>query len=121
MRGVLSIAACALNVMNATAGELPVFEVAGFPISPHQMMVLGPANVQEQLRESALLPAGLSASPVQLSILVPRSQGRRGLSGNEAASAEMPRRLVHTSTGLLSTISTDRDHTSGEPVQGSQK
>lgn len=63
----LSIAAAAALVMGgvgATAAELPTYEVVGFPITPHQFMVLGPANA-----EQALPAAGIS-SPV----LAPRQK-----------------------------------------------
>ena len=48
-RLLLSVAlAVALQGVNATAGELPTFELLGFPVSRHQVAVLGSANVKEQ-------------------------------------------------------------------------
>jgi hypothetical protein len=47
----LAIAAAAISVAGGTAafaGELPSYEVTGFPISPVQLRLLGPANVQER-------------------------------------------------------------------------
>jgi hypothetical protein len=69
----LSIAAAAALLMTAgTAGfatELPSFEVTGLPVSSVQVQVLGAANVQEQS------PVATSAvSPVQLSVLTPRTK-----------------------------------------------
>lgn len=46
----LAIAA-AISVAGGTAAiaaELPTYEVTGFPISPVQLRLLGPANVQER-------------------------------------------------------------------------
>ncbi len=46
----LSIAA-AISIAGGTAAlaaELPTYELAGFPISPVQLQVLGPANVQQR-------------------------------------------------------------------------
>lgn len=59
MRYRMSIAAAATFVMSgmaATAAELPTYEVVGFPITPHQFMVLGPANA-----EQAFSAAGISS------------------------------------------------------------
>src|SRR6267378_1895607 len=55
----LSIAAAATLMMGgvgATAAELPSYDVVGFPITPHQFVVLGPANAQE--RAPAAAPKG---------------------------------------------------------------
>lgn len=69
----LSIAAAAtvLAVTAATsavAAELPSYEKAGLPVSAVQLQVLGAENVQE-----ASLVA-TSVTPVQLSVLTPRSK-----------------------------------------------
>ena len=48
----LSIAAAAalmLGGVGATAAELPTYEVMGFPITPHQLVALGPANAEQGL------------------------------------------------------------------------
>lgn len=50
-RTSLSIAAAATLLAGGTAAfaaELPAYELAGFPISPVQLQLLGPANVQER-------------------------------------------------------------------------
>jgi hypothetical protein len=67
----LSIAAAALSIACGTAGfaaELPSYETTGFPISPVQVSVLGAANAREQS------PVATSVTPVQLSVLTPRSK-----------------------------------------------
>jgi len=56
----LSIAAAAAALIAASsagfAGELPSYQVAGFPISPVQAQVLERANVHEQVPTSAISP-----------------------------------------------------------------
>jgi hypothetical protein len=47
---VLSIAATAalmMGAIGATAAELPTYEVLGFPITSHQLVMWGPADAQE--------------------------------------------------------------------------
>ena len=55
-------------------GELPQYEVAGFPISPHQISVLGSGNVQEQSLSPTLTLNGMPASPHQIAVIGPRSK-----------------------------------------------
>ena len=67
----LSIAAV-LSIAAATAAfgaELPSYEATGFPVSPAQVGVLGAANVREQSPV-----ATLTVTPLQLSVLTPRSK-----------------------------------------------
>src|SRR5262245_16466625 len=64
--------AVALQGASAAAGELPTFELLGFPISRHQVAVLGPANVEEQAPSPALTRGGMPASPHQVAVLTPR-------------------------------------------------
>jgi hypothetical protein len=49
MKHLLSIAAlaAALNVAGAAAAERPSYELMGYPITSHQVAILGSANVQE--------------------------------------------------------------------------
>ena len=73
----LSIAAAAALMMGgvgATAAELPTYEVMGFPITPHQLVALGPANAQERAPAAALTLAGMPASPHQIAVLTPRQR-----------------------------------------------
>jgi hypothetical protein len=70
----LSIAVTAglmLGGAGAAAAELPTYEVMGFPITPHQLAVLGPANAQERAPAPTLLLAGMPASPHQIAVLTP--------------------------------------------------
>ncbi|WP_271597121.1 hypothetical protein [Bradyrhizobium sp. CCBAU 45384] len=68
--GIAAVVATA----GASAAELPTFEVMGFPISPHQVAVVGAADVQEQSAVPALTLGGMPASPTQVAILTPRSK-----------------------------------------------
>ena len=73
----LSIAAAAALMMGgvgATAAELPTYEVMGFPITPHQLVALGPANAQQGLPAFTLTKAGMPASPHQIAVLTPRQR-----------------------------------------------
>ena len=73
----LSIAAAAALMMGgvgATAAELPTYEVMGFPITPHQLVALGPANVQRGLPAFTLTVAGMPASPHQIAVLTPHQR-----------------------------------------------
>jgi hypothetical protein len=73
----LSIAAAAALMMGgvgATAAELPTYEVMGFPITPHQLVALGPANAQERAPAVTLTLAGMPASPHQIAVLTPRQR-----------------------------------------------
>ena len=73
----LSIAAAAALMMGgvgATAAELPTYEVMGFPITPHQLVALGPADAQQGLPASTLTKAGMPASPHQIAVLTPRQR-----------------------------------------------
>src|SRR5260370_13796545 len=73
----LSIAAAAalmLGGVGATAAELPTYEVMGFPITPHQLVALGPADAEQGLPASTLTKAGIPASPHQIAVLTPRQR-----------------------------------------------
>jgi hypothetical protein len=56
----------------AVAAALPSYEVMGFPITPHQISILGSANVEEQSPSPSLEMAGMPASPHQIAVLTPR-------------------------------------------------
>ncbi|MET3838313.1 hypothetical protein [Bradyrhizobium sp. OAE829] len=68
----LSVAAAAMFAITAAGGavaaELPSYEKAGLPVSAVQLQVMGAENVQQAS------PATTSATPVQLSVLTPRSK-----------------------------------------------
>ncbi len=74
MKSLLAVAAIATVtiVAGASAAELPSYEVMGFPITLHQVSVLGPANVKEQSPSPSLTMAGMPASPHQVAVLMPR-------------------------------------------------
>ena len=70
-----------LDRASAAAVELPSYEVMGFPITPHQISVVGSAHVEEQSPSPSLTMAGMPASPHQVAVLTPRS----GLTAKAAA------------------------------------
>jgi hypothetical protein len=57
----------------STAITIPSYEVIGFPITPHQISIVGSAHVQEQSPSPSLMMAGMPASPHQIAVLTPRS------------------------------------------------
>ena len=71
----LIIAATGMLILIAaevSAAEVPSYELAGFPISPHQWSVVGSANIKEQSPSASLTMAGLPASPHQVAVLTRR-------------------------------------------------
>jgi hypothetical protein len=83
MKKLLSIEAIAvaLNVTGATAADLPKFELAGFPITAHQVALLGGTNVVEQAPTPTLMLNGMPASPHQIAVLAPRSNAMAKITG----------------------------------------
>jgi hypothetical protein len=76
MRYRLSIIATIALMMvgvAAPAAELPTFELTGFPITPHQVAVVGGTGVREQALTPALTFGGMPASPHQIAALTPRA------------------------------------------------
>ena len=65
--------AVALQGANAAAGELPTFELLGFPITRHQLAVVGKTGVQEQAPIPALTFGGMPASAHQIAVLTPHA------------------------------------------------
>jgi hypothetical protein len=63
-----------VGVAGASPGKLPQYEVAGFPISQHQLSVLGLGGVKERLPAPTLTLNGMPASPHQLAVLAPRAK-----------------------------------------------
>ena len=73
-----SIVAAVISIVAGTAAfaaELPAYELSGFPVSPVQLQVLGPANVQERS------PTPTVTASSQASVLT----GRPGLTTGMAA------------------------------------
>jgi hypothetical protein len=73
-------AAAALMVCGgaAVASELPTYEVMGFPITRHQVAVMGGSGVEEQSPSPTLTSAGMPASPHQVTVLTPRPKVAEG-------------------------------------------
>jgi hypothetical protein len=63
-----------LGVAVAPAGELPQYEVAGLPISSHQVSVLGLGEIREHSPTSTLTLNGMPVSPHQILVLQPRTK-----------------------------------------------
>ena len=63
-----------LGAAGASAGELPQYEVAGLPISPHQIAVLGLGGITERSPAPTLTLNGMPASPHQIAVLQPRAR-----------------------------------------------
>ena len=73
MKKMFLVAAIATTVASgAGAGELPSFELTGFPITRAQVAVIGAANVQEQSPAATLTSRGMPASPHQIAVLTLR-------------------------------------------------
>jgi hypothetical protein len=73
---IASIAAATTQQAGACTLRLPTFEVTGFPISRHQVAVLGAAHVEESSVTPNLMSAGMPASPHQIAVLTPRPKTR---------------------------------------------
>ena len=76
-----------LRAAGASGGELPQYEVSGFPISPHQMSVLASSGIEEQAPTPALTLDGMPASPHQIVVI--------GLRTKQHARAEIGRRAIY--------------------------
>ena len=71
---IAAIGGVATNRADACALRLPTFELAGFPISLHEVAVLGSAQVEESTVRPTLMLDGMPASPHQIAVLTPRSK-----------------------------------------------
>ncbi len=71
---IATLAAIVPPGAGANASELPTFEVTGFPISQHQVSVLGSAIVEEQAPAPTLTLNGMPASPLQIAVLTPHAR-----------------------------------------------
>jgi hypothetical protein len=86
MKRLALFAAAALAMANgidtAAAAERPIYESTGFPITAHQVSVMGAAHVQEAPFVPALTLGGMPASPNQILILTAhkRSSGSKSQS-----------------------------------------
>ena len=62
------------NHADACSLRLPTFELTGFPISRHQVAVLGSTQVEERLAAPTQMLAGMPASPHQIAVLTPHAK-----------------------------------------------
>jgi len=74
---VAAIGGVATNPVGACAVRLPTFELTGFPISRHQVAVLGSAQVEESTVTPTLMLDGMPASPHQIAVLTPRAKRQK--------------------------------------------
>ncbi|MFY9839142.1 MAG: hypothetical protein WAK55_22225 [Xanthobacteraceae bacterium] len=66
---ITALAMLAFGAATASAGQLPQYEVTGFPISPLQMSVVRPGPIQEEPPGPALTLGGMPASPHQIAVI----------------------------------------------------
>ncbi len=72
-RFLIVISAClAARAAPAIAADLPVYEVKGLPLTPHQLALLGPAGAEQRQSDGIPTLAGMPASPHQIAVLTPR-------------------------------------------------
>ena len=71
---IAAMGGVATNRADACALHLPTFELTGFPISRHQVAVLGSAQVEESTVSPTLMLGGMPASPHQIAVLTPRAK-----------------------------------------------
>ena len=83
---ISSIGTMTVNHANACALQRPTFEVTGFPISRHQVAVLGAAQVEESAAAPTLMLAGMPASPSQIAILTPHPKAQKIVEASADAS-----------------------------------
>jgi hypothetical protein len=91
MKTVFLMAAIAAVVAGSSSGaaELPNFELMGFPITRHQVALIGGANLQEQSYTPTFTFGGMPASPVQIAILTPRPSSMAKATPAEATTIDI--------------------------------
>lgn len=72
MKKMFLVAAVTVVGSGAGAAELPSFELNGFPITRHQVAVMGAQGVQEQSATPTLTYGGMPVSPHQMAVLTAR-------------------------------------------------
>ena len=70
----------------AAAAELPTFELMGFPITRHQVALLGAAQIRERSPIPTLTLADMPASPHQVAVLTPHPKPTEEPATNETVS-----------------------------------
>ena len=71
---------------SAVAAELPTFELMGFPITRHQVALLGAAQIRERSPTPTLTLADMPASPHQVAALMPHPRPTEEPATNETVS-----------------------------------
>ena len=74
--GIAGTGSATLGHAGACTLQRPAFEVAGIPISRHQVAVLGAQQVDESSVTPKLTLAGMPASPHQVAVLTPHQKPR---------------------------------------------
>ena len=87
---IVSVAGLVLSGAGAVAAELPTYEIAGFPISPHQFVAVPSADVQERAPAATLTLGGMPASPHQIMVLTPRPRTAAEASTTTLTQAAFP-------------------------------
>ena len=106
MKILLSIAAMAAVMFDgagAAAAEVPTFELMGFPITRHQVAVLGAAHVQERSPTPTLTLGSMPASPHQVGRLDTASENNRRGVGFESDQSWLLAALDESSITLTAT------------------
>jgi hypothetical protein len=60
-----------LSSAAARADELPTYEIASLPATPHQLTVVGASAAEERAPVAEFTRAGMPATPHQLAVLTP--------------------------------------------------
>jgi len=71
---IAAVGSAATTHADASDLHFPTFELTGFPISPHQVAVLGGAQVEERTATPTLMLADMPASLHQIGVLTPRAK-----------------------------------------------
>ena len=87
---IVPIAALMVSGAGALAAELPSYEIAGFPVSPHQFVAVSSADVKERAPTATLTLGGMPASPLQIIVLTPRPGTAVGATTQNLTQAAFP-------------------------------
>jgi hypothetical protein len=99
---IATIGGPSTNQAGACGMNLPTFELMGFPVSPHQVAVMGSARVEESAAPPTLMLAGMPASPHQIAVLTPRLKAAKmvpapvGISEPTTVGLAPPRLAIRT-------------------------
>lgn len=83
----ITVGGAAVDDAAACNLRYPNFELTGFPISRHQVALLGGTNVVEQSATPQLTLAGMPASPHQIAVLTPRMKAPKLVQASADASS----------------------------------